>query len=66
MSDVKQFDLDGTVINVKDETARNDAATASSQVTALAGRVTALENLSRLTLTYDSQTEVLTFTTTTH
>lgn len=66
MSDVKTFDLDGTQINVKDEVARTDASGAVSAVSALNTRVTALEALSRLTMSYNSATETITFTTSTH
>lgn len=66
MSDVKQFELDGTVIDVKDTQARADASAASSAVSGLTTRVATLEALSRLTVSYNSSAEKITFTTTTH
>ena len=64
MSDVSKFNLDGTDINVKDSTARQAASAAQSAVSGLSSRVTDLEALSRLTVSYASET--ITFTTTTH
>lgn len=66
MSDVSKFNLEGTIIDVKDATARSDATTASAGVSALNTRVTALEALSRLTVSYTANTETITFTNTTH
>lgn len=66
MSDVQKFNLDGTVIDVKDAVARSDASTALTTVGGLVSRVTALEALSRLTVSYTSSTETITFNTTTH
>ena len=64
MADVSKFNLDGTDINVKDSTARSTATAAQSAVSGLTTRVAALEQLSRLTVSYASDT--ITFTTTTH
>lgn len=64
MADVKEFNLDGTAIDVKDTVARTAASQASYDITQLAGRVAALENLSHLTVSYDAATEVISFTTT--
>lgn len=64
MADVSTFNLDGTNINVKDSTARQNASAAQSAVSGLADRVTALEELSRLVVSYSNET--ITFTTTTH
>lgn len=66
MSDVSKFNLDGTDINVKDATARQTASQAQSSVSGLADRVTALEQLSRITVAYNSSNETITITTTTH
>lgn len=66
MPNVIKFDLDGQEINVKDEEARSLASSASSQVTSLASRVTALENQSKLLISYSSSSETITFTTGTH
>ena len=66
MSSVKKFDLDGQEIDVKDEEARSIANSASSQVTSLGARVTALENQSKLSISYDTTSETITFTTGKH
>ena len=65
MSDVSKFNLDGTDINVKDAVARTEASSATTAVSGLNTRVTALEQLSRLSVAYNSSTETITFTTTT-
>lgn len=66
MSDVKLFDLDGTSIDVKDATARSVANAASAQSAANAQDIADLKALSRLTVSYDAQTETIAFTTVTH
>lgn len=66
MANVIKFNLDGQNIDVKDEEARSLASSASSQVTSLGTRVTALENQSKLSISYDTSTETITFTTGTH
>lgn len=66
MPNVIKFDLDGQEINVKDEEARSLASSASSQVTSLGTRVTALENQSKLSISYNTSTETITFTTGKH
>ena len=66
MADVKLFNIDGTNINVKDETARTNANTAiqtANQALALAEYI---ESLARLEISYNSTTETITFTRTTH
>lgn len=66
MSNVVKFNLDGEDIDVKDEEARSLASSASSQVSSLATRVTALENQSKLSISYNTSSETITFTTGTH
>lgn len=66
MSDVSIFKLDDTTINVKDATARSAASAASAQSTANAQDIADLKALSRLTVAYDSTSETIAFTTTTH
>lgn len=63
---VSKFNLDGSDITVKDPEARSDISTLNSDVGSLGNRVTALEALSRLTVSYSSSTETITFTTGTH
>ena len=62
MADVKLFDLDGVSIQVKDDQARVDLASVNTSLSTLSSRVTALENLSHLVVTYDAQTETISFT----
>lgn len=66
MSDVKEFTLDGVTINVKDEVARQSATAASAQSSANAQDIADLKALSRLTISYNPQTETIAFSTTTH
>ena len=66
MSDVKIFTLDGTSIDVKDETARNAASSAAAQANQNAQDIADLKALSRLTVSYNAQTETIAFSTTTH
>lgn len=66
MADVSKFMLDSTEISVKDATARNDASAASAQASANAQDIADLKALSRLTVTYNSSTETITFTSNTH
>lgn len=62
MPDVKQFVIDNTTINVKDETARNSAAAAVNTANAAMVKVEEIEALERLTITYTSANETITFT----
>lgn len=66
MSNVIKFNLDGEDIDIKDEEARSLASSASSQVTSLATRVASLENQSKLSISYDTSSETITFTTGKH
>lgn len=66
MSDVKIFTLDGTSIDVKDEVARTTANAASAQSNQNAQDIVDLKALSRLTVSYNAQTETIAFSTTTH
>ena len=66
MSNVKLFTLDGTDIDVKDETARNAASSAAAQSNQNAQDIADLKALSRLTVSYNAQTETIAFSTTTH
>ena len=66
MSDVQKFTLDGTDINVKDNTARSDAQAATAQSAINAQDIADLKALSRLTVSYNAATETIAFTTTTH
>lgn len=66
MSDVSIFDLDGTSINVKDDTARNTANSAAATAASNAQEIATLKALSRLTVAYNASTETIAFSTTTH
>lgn len=66
MPDVEKFVLDGTTIDVKDAIARAEASSASSNVASLTQRVNAIEQMSRLTVSYTQNTSTITFTTTQH
>lgn len=66
MSDVSKFTLDNVDISVKDTTARNTASSASALSSQNAQDIADLKALSRLTVSYDSATETIAFSTTTH
>lgn len=66
MADVQVFTLDDTPITVKDATARSVAGAASAQSNINAQDIANLKALSRLTVSYDAQTETIAFSTTTH
>lgn len=66
MSEVSTFTLDNTDITVKDSTARTTANIASAQSSANAQDIADLKALSRLTVSYDAQTETIKFSTITH
>ena len=63
---VEKFTLDDTEILVKDVQARSDVITLNADLGSLANRVTALEGLSRLSVSYNSSTETIAFTTGIH
>lgn len=66
MPDVKQFNIDGSNITVKDETARTNASNAVSTANSALALAQYIESLSRLEITYSSVTETITFTRETH
>ena len=73
MADLSIFKLDDQTINIKDSTARSTAnsaktlaTTASGNATTALNKVTALEQLSRVSISYDSSKETMTITTGTH
>ena len=68
MPDVKTFVIDGTSINVKDETARTNASTALStatsadtKATSALNKATYIESLDRLVVAYTANTETIVF-----
>ena len=63
MPDVSIFNIKGTSINVKDATARSDAASASEQASQALEKVTELENASRVNVSYVPGSETITITT---
>lgn len=66
MSDVSIFELDGTSIDVKDSGARLTAQSALSLGGQNAQDIADLKALSRLTVSYNAQTETIAFSTQTH
>ena len=73
MADLSTFKLDNQTITIKDSTARSTAnsamtlaTTASGNATTALNKVNALEQLSRVTISYDSSKETMTITTGTH
>ena len=73
MADLSIFKLDSETINIKDTTARQAAdsamalaTTASGNATTALNKVTELEQLSRMSISYDSSKETMTIITGTH
>ena len=73
MADLSIFKLDSETITIKDSVARDTASsaktlatTASGNATTALNKVTELEKLSRVSISYDSTTETMTITTGTH
>lgn len=73
MADLSKFQLDSQTITIKDSTARQTAesaktlaTTASGNATTALNKVNELEQLSRVTISYDSTKETMTITTGTH
>lgn len=73
MADLSIFKLDDQTITIKDTTARSAAesaktlaATASGNATTALNKVNELEQLSRVSISYDSTKETMTITTGTH
>lgn len=62
MPDVKIFNIDGTDINVKDETARTNATNALTRANQAYTKAEEVEQLARLEISYNSTTETITFT----
>lgn len=73
MADLSIFKLDSQTITIKDSIARQTAdnaktlaTTASGNATTALNKVSELEQLSRVSISYDSSTETMTITTDTH
>ena len=73
MADLSIFKLDSQTINIKDTTARQTAdsaqalaTTASGNATTALNKISELENLSRVTISYDETKRTMTITTGTH
>lgn len=73
MPDVSIFNLGGQEINVKDDIARSTAQSANTTATEAASTanqalqlVQEIEQLSRVTISYDQSTETITITTANH
>lgn len=64
---VTQINVDGTICEIKDSVARTDAASAKSTADTALNKVTALEQLPRVTVTYSpDDTTIKVVTTNTH
>ena len=63
MPDVSVFNIKGTSINVKDTTARTDSQTAKQTANQALEKVTKLESLQQVNVSYTSETETITITT---
>ena len=63
---VSTFVLDDTEVVVKDAEARNDIASQGLELANVKATMARIENLSRLTMSYNGTTETLTFSSTTH
>lgn len=61
---VSTFDLENNTIKVKDNEARSSITTINTDLGTLQNRVTALEGLARLSVSYNASTETIAFTTT--
>jgi len=66
MSDVAKFNIDGTDILVKDQTARTSASAAVTTANAAMAKAEYIESLARIVVTYTAANETITFTTETH
>ena len=73
MADLSTFKLDDQTITIKDKVARQTAdgaktlaTTANGNATTALNKVSNLERLSRVTISYDSAKETMTITTGTH
>lgn len=63
---VSKFNIGGQTIDVKDASARTTANTANINATNALNKVTELENLSRVEVSYMPDTETISITTGTH
>ena len=63
---VSKFNIGGQTIEVKDSSARTTANSASTKATNALNKVTELENLSRVEVSYIPDTETISITTGTH
>ena len=66
MPDVSIFSLGGKSITVKDETARSTAQSASTTANQALQLAQEIEQLSRVTVSYEQQSENIIITTSTH
>lgn len=66
MPDVSTFSLGGKSITVKDETARGIAQSASTTANQALQLAEEIEQLSRVTVSYEQQSENIIITTSTH
>ena len=63
---VSRFNIGGQTIEVKDASARTTASSANTNATNALNKVTELEKLSRVEVSYKADTETISITTGTH
>lgn len=66
MPDVSIFNVGGTAINVKDATSRSQAAQALNQAAQALNLAQSIEDLTRVEVTYESESETIKITNSTH
>lgn len=66
MADLKIIKLDNQDLEIFDETARSTATAAASSAQTALNKVTEIEQLSRVTVSYSAGTSTMTITTGTH
>lgn len=66
MADLKKINLDGQDLEIYDATARSTATGAASTAQTALSKVTEIEQLSRVTVSYTASSSTLTITTGTH
>lgn len=66
MADLKKINLDGQDLEIYDATARSTATGAESTAQTALTKVTEIEKLSRVTVSYTASNSTLTITTGTH
>lgn len=66
MADLKKINLDGTDLNIVDDTARTTANGAASTAQTALNKVNEIEQLTRIDITYNATSSTMTITKGTH